>query len=96
MSGFYIRKYENKEEILPISSNDYDIFEEYRSILSECGFNNSNKWWFAYKIEQDLNFRVFTPTVCSFVEREKSQFYVDRIVSEAVSGIKAISYLKLE
>lgn len=91
MSGFYIRKYEDKEEILPTSDNDYDIFEEYRCILNECGFNNSNRWWLAYKIEQDLNFRIFTPTVCSFVEKEKSQFYVDKIVSEAVSGIKAIA-----
>lgn len=91
ISGFYIRKYEHDKEILPITNDDYTEFEEYRNLLNEYGFNNFNKWWFAFRIEQDLNFKSFTPTVCSFVEKEKLLFYVERIVTEAINGIKVMT-----
>lgn len=94
ISGFYIRKYEHCEydnEILPTTNEDYNEFGEYRNLLNEYGFNNFNKWWFAFRIEQDLNFKSFTPTVCSFVEKEKLFSYVKRIVSEAINGIKVMA-----
>lgn len=43
------------------------------------------------KKEQDLNFKNFSHTVCSFIEKEHLQAYTQKIAIEASNVIKSMS-----